>query len=191
MEAFNESIPRIIEEAGWLAPVVFILLHLLRPLLFLPVIVVCIAGGYFFGFVHGTIYSIIGLTLMSGMFFKLIETFPKFQTKITRLKQKVFKDRTMTIGQVMILRMMPFVHFHLLSLYLMEMTTSFKHYMKYSIGGVILPSMLFTAFGQAITEMPWYVSLLFFGALALLFSYLGKKGTVVYKWERFFHRKAV
>ncbi|MGJ9382965.1 TVP38/TMEM64 family protein [Salipaludibacillus sp. CF4.18] len=191
MEAFNESIPRIIEEAGWLAPVLFILLHVIRPLLFLPVIVICIAGGYFFGFIHGTIYSIIGLTLMSGMFFKLIEIFPGFRTKITRLKQKVFRDRILTIGQVMILRMMPFVHFHLLSLYLMEMTTSYRQYIKYSVGGVILPSVLFTAFGQAITEMPWYVSLLFFGLLALIFYYLGKRGTVVYKWERFFHRKAV
>ncbi|PYZ93711.1 TVP38/TMEM64 family protein [Salipaludibacillus keqinensis] len=190
METFNEAIPQIIEEAGWLAPVLFILLHLVRPLLFLPVIVICIVGGYLFGFVYGTIYSIIGLSLMSLVFYKLVFVFPSIRNRVIRLKKKMFKDKTMTIGQVMILRMMPFVHFHLLSLYLMEMTSSFKEYMRYSVVGVILPSMLFTAFGQAITEMPWYVSIIFFGSLALIFSYLGKRGTAVYKWHRFFPRKA-
>ncbi|WP_280769863.1 TVP38/TMEM64 family protein [Salipaludibacillus daqingensis] len=191
MESFNEAIPRIIEEAGWLAPVLFILLHLIRPLLFIPVIVVCIAGGYLFGFVYGTLYSIIGLSLMSLFFFKLVDIFPALRGRVLRLKKKVFKDRVMSIGQVMILRMMPFIHFHLLSLYLMEMTSSFREYMRYSVVGVILPSMLYTAFGQVITEMPWYLSIVFFGSLALLFSYLGKRGTAVYKWDRFFPRKAI
>lgn len=191
MESFNEAIPRFIEEAGWLAPVLFIVLHLIRPLLFIPVIVVCIAGGFLFGFVYGTIYSIIGLSLMSLFFYKLVDVFPKFRERVIRLKKKVFKDRMITVGQVMILRMMPFVHFHLLSLYLMEMTSSYKEYMRYSIVGVILPSMLYTAFGQAITEMPWYLSIIFFGCLAILFSYLGRRGTSVYKWDSFFPRKAI
>jgi len=191
MESFNEAIPRLIEDAGWLAPVLFILLHLIRPLLFIPVIVVCIAGGFLFGFVYGTIYSIIGLSLMSLFFFKLVDIFPQFRERVLRLKEKVFKDRMITVGQVMILRMMPFIHFHLLSLYLMEMTSSFKEYMRYSILGVVLPSMLYTAFGQAITEMPWYLAIIFFGILAIIFSYLGKRGTAVYKWNRFFPKKAM
>ncbi|UTR15560.1 TVP38/TMEM64 family protein [Salipaludibacillus sp. LMS25] len=189
MEAFNEAIPQLIDEAGWLGPALFIILHLIRPLLFIPVIVVCIIGGYLFGFFYGTLYSIIGLSLMSLGFYKLINLFPFFHKRIIKLKQKVFKDRLLTIGQVMILRMMPFVHFHLLSLYLIDMTKTYREYMIYSIGGVIFPSMLYTAFGQGITELPWYLSLIFFGLLAMIFSYLGKRGTAVYKWERFFPSK--
>ncbi|WP_306454114.1 TVP38/TMEM64 family protein [Evansella halocellulosilytica] len=187
---FNEAIPHVIEEAGWLAPALFIIVHLLRPFLFIPVIVVCIAGGYLFGFLHGTIYSIIGLSLMSLFFYKFVDIFPSFRAKITRLKERFFKGRSLTLGQVMILRMMPFIHFHLLSLYLMEMTSNFKEYMRYSIGGVILPAMVYTSFGQVITEMPIYVSLIFFGLLAAFFSYLGKRGTQTYKWNKFFPRKA-
>ncbi|UCZ52226.1 VTT domain-containing protein [Bacillus shivajii] len=190
MEEFNVAIPHIIEEAGWLAPVLFIIVHLIRPLLFLPVIVVCIAGGYLFGFVHGTIYSIIGLSLMSLCFYKLVDIFPSFRARVTKLKAKFFKGRSLTLGQVMILRLMPFVHFHLLSLYLMEMTSNFKEYMRYSIGGVILPAIVFTSFGQVITEMPLYISVIFFGMLAAFFSYLGKRGTQTYKWDKFFPRRA-
>lgn len=190
MDMFNEAIPHVIEEAGWLAPVLFIIVHLIRPFLFLPVIVVCIAGGYLFGFVHGTIYSIIGLTLMSFFFYKLVDIFPSFRNRITKLKSKLLKDKTLTLGQVMILRMLPFVHFHLLSLYLMEMTKSFKEYMRYSFGGILLPSMLYTAFGRAVTEMPIYITLFLFLLLMSLFSYLGKKGTETYKWEQFFAVKS-
>ncbi|MDG5786951.1 VTT domain-containing protein [Evansella sp. AB-P1] len=190
MNMFNQAIPQVIEEAGWLGPVLFIILHLIRPFLFLPVIVVCVAGGILFGFLHGTIYSIIGLSLMSFFFYKLVDIFPSFRNRISDLKGKIMKDRTLTLGQVMILRMMPFVHFHLLSLYLMEMTSSFKEYMRYSIGGVILPSLIYTAFGQAITEMPIYVSIVFFVLLISLFAYLGKKETITYKWSRFFPNKS-
>ncbi|MDQ0258082.1 putative membrane protein YdjX (TVP38/TMEM64 family) [Evansella vedderi] len=190
MDMFNGAIPHVIEEAGWLAPVLFIIVHLIRPFLFLPVIVVCIAGGYLFGFVHGTIYSILGLTLMSFFFYKLVDIFPSFRTRITTLKTKLLKDRTLTLGQVMILRMMPFVHFHLLSLYLMEMTSTFKEYMRYSFGGVILPSILYTAFGRAITDMPIYASVFFFLILIGVFYYLGRNATETYKWNRFFAAKS-
>ncbi|MFA9558693.1 TVP38/TMEM64 family protein [Evansella sp. AB-rgal1] len=190
MEMFNEAIPHVIEEAGWLAPVLFLIIHLIRPFLFIPVIFVCIAGGMLFGFVHGTIYNIIGLSLMSFFFYQLVDFFPSFRTRISSLKNKLLKDRVLTLAQVMILRMMPFVHFHLLSLYLMEMTSSFKDYMRYSIGGVILPSILFTSFGQAVMEMPFYVSILFFVLLISLFAYLGNREIVTYKWNRFFPDKS-
>ena len=53
MDQFDQSLEVFMDSVGWLAPFLFILLHLLRPLLFLPVIAVCIAGGYLFGFVEG------------------------------------------------------------------------------------------------------------------------------------------
>ena len=174
METFLLDLESIIIEMGWLAPPLFILFHLLRPLLFLPVIVVCIAGGVLFGFVQGSIYNFIGLALMNYLFYLLINKFPKFEKKIRSLKNKVLPGRTMSVGQVMILRIMPFVHFHLLSLYLMEMTKNFKEYMYYSLLGVILPSVIYTAFGEAISEMPWYLTLGMFLILAGLYALLGK-----------------
>jgi len=161
MDQFDQSLEVFIDGAGWLAPVIFILLHILRPVLFIPVIVLCIAGGVLFGFIEGTILSFVGLSLMSLVSYKLVERFPRFKKNITRLKKKIFQDRTLSVAQVMMLRIMPFVHFHLLSFYLMEMTRSFKEYMYYSILGVILPAVIYTAFGESITAFPWYITLLF------------------------------
>lgn len=48
-----------IEAAGWLAPVLFIILHILRPVLFLPVLLVTLAGGYVFGLFYGMIFHML------------------------------------------------------------------------------------------------------------------------------------
>ncbi|AIY04665.1 hypothetical protein Plano_0700 [Planococcus sp. PAMC 21323] len=174
MDQFDQSLEVFMDNVGWLAPFLFILLHLLRPLLFLPVIAVCIAGGYLFGFFEGAFLSFIGLTLMSWVSYILVNKFPKFQAKMSRLKDKIFPDRTLSVAQVMILRIMPFVHFHLLSLYLMEMTKSLKEYMVISALGLIAPAVLYTAFGRAISELPWYLTLSMFLLLAVVFSFIEK-----------------
>ncbi|WP_142828395.1 TVP38/TMEM64 family protein [Planococcus soli] len=174
MEQFDQSLEAFMDSVGWLAPFLFVLLHLVRPLLFLPVIAVCVAGGFLFGFFEGAFLSFIGLTLMSWVSYLLVNKFPKFQDKMARLKDKIFPDRTLSVFQVMILRIMPFVHFHLLSLYLMEMTKTLKEYMIISALGLIAPAILYTAFGQAITEFPWYTTLSMFILLAAIFSFIEK-----------------
>lgn len=177
MDQFDQSLKVFLNNAGWLAPVFFILLHVFRQFFFLPVIVVCIAGGFLFGFVEGTLLSFIGLSLMSLISYKLVNRFPTFKRKITRLKTRVFQDHTISLPQVMVLRIMPFIHFHLLSLYLMEMTNSFKEYAYYSILGAILPAVVYTAFGEVITSFPWYASVIF--ALIMIFIYI-----LVTKWNK-------
>ncbi|WP_147803431.1 TVP38/TMEM64 family protein [Alkalicoccus halolimnae] len=175
MESIQNAVFNAIEYTGWLAPILFILLHLLRPLLFLPVVLVCMAGGYFFGFWAGTVYSIIGLTLMSAVFYWIVNRFPGFQQRVAKMKRKVFQDREMTLVQVMILRMMPFVHFHLLSLYLIEMTQNFRNYMYFSTAGIILPSIMFTGFGHILMELSWGYALIIIALLGLLFVYIGRR----------------
>nr|WP_239584230.1 VTT domain-containing protein [Aquibacillus albus] len=163
------------EGAGWLAPILFILLHVFRPFFFLPVIVVCITGGVLFGFVEGAILSFIGLSLMSLITYPLIKKIPWFRRGISRLKGKfIHNERTISVGQVMILRIMPFIHFHLLSFFLMEMTKSFKEYMYYSVLGLIMPAILFTAFGEAIRELPWYATMIMFLILGVILICIDK-----------------
>ncbi|MBM7580463.1 TVP38/TMEM64 family protein [Jeotgalibacillus terrae] len=168
------QVQHFIEESGWLGPALFVLLHLLRPLLFLPVILVCVAGGLLFGFVEGAILSFIGLTLMSFVSYVLIYRFPSFKNKLSKLKDKVLPDRHLSVGQIMVLRIMPFVHFHLLSFYLMEMTDTRKEYMFYSMIGVIAPAVIYTAFGGAIHELPWYGTAVLFILLLIVYKVIGK-----------------
>jgi uncharacterized membrane protein YdjX (TVP38/TMEM64 family) len=48
---------------GLFAPILFILLYTVRPLIFFPASILSIAGGLAFGALMGTIYTIIGATL--------------------------------------------------------------------------------------------------------------------------------
>jgi uncharacterized membrane protein YdjX (TVP38/TMEM64 family) len=66
-----------VESVGILAPLAFIFFHLVRQFLFLPVAIICIAGGVLFGTVLGTIYSFIGLMLVSMTFYFVINKMPK------------------------------------------------------------------------------------------------------------------
>ncbi len=174
MSELEQAIEQLIKQAGWLGPFLFILLHLLRPFFLLPVAALCMAGGYLFGFLEGSFYSIVGLSLMSAAFYKLVDLFPFVRQRMMNAKRKIAGERKMTVSQVMILRIMPLVHFHLISLYLMDMTKSYREYMQYSILGVMMPSMVYTAFGQVIEEMAWYMSVLFLAGLFVVYGLLGK-----------------
>src|SRR5690625_1634213 len=111
MNLFTYDILTFIETSGILAPLFFVFFHLLRPLFFLPVILICISGGIFFGTVAGTIYSVIGITLSSIMFYLIIRKTPRTLNKFVSIKEKVFgKHSTMTTPQITVLRLVPFIH---------------------------------------------------------------------------------
>ncbi|WP_088008276.1 TVP38/TMEM64 family protein [Indiicoccus explosivorum] len=169
MENLEETVKVTIEGAGWLAPFLFVILHVLRPVLLLPVIVVCLIGGLLFGIVWGAVLNFIGLALMTLVTYWLVGRFPKFKARLDRLKEKFVHGKTVTLGQVMLLRCMPFVHFQLLSVYVIEMTKSFRQYFLYSLVGVIGPAILYTAFGDLISELSLTQMLLIFAALALVY----------------------
>ena len=170
MDQLDNWVESFLENAGWMAPLFFLILHLARPLLFLPVIAVCVLGGVVFGFVQGAVLSYLGLILMSAITYLMLNHLPEFHKKVTNLKQKFFRNRTLSVAQVMILRIMPFVHFHLLCFYLMDMTKTFKEYMYYSALGVTLPAIVYTAFGQSIAAFPWYMTLAFLFVLIAIFA---------------------
>ncbi|AQQ52194.1 TVP38/TMEM64 family protein [Planococcus lenghuensis] len=174
MNQLQETVTTYIESAGWFAPVLFILLHMLRPLLLIPVLVVCILGGVLFGFVPGAILSFIGLSLMSFEMYVLVNRFPGFKARLDRLKERFGHGRTLSLGQVLVLRVMPFVHFNLLNVYVMEMTKSFRQYASYTLAGLVAPAILYTAFGHALSSMSWITSLMLAAVLAGIYYVIGK-----------------
>ena len=121
----------IIEAGGILAPIVFIFFHIFRQFLFIPVTLVCMAGGILFGSVFGTLYSLIGLFLCSLFFYFVIGKLPKTHEKLSRLKRKWFGEfRNVTVTQSAILRLIPFIHFHLLNFCLIEKNQKFSNLFK-------------------------------------------------------------
>ncbi|WP_306475350.1 TVP38/TMEM64 family protein [Fredinandcohnia onubensis] len=179
-----------IESTGLLAPIIFIGMHLIRPFFFIPVPVICIVGGILFGSVFGTIYSILGLTMLSILFYFLYSQVPRLAKKINNLKQKWLGERVnFTIGQIAILRLIPFINFHLLSLCIKDVTRNFREYAKGSFYTNIPVALLYTVFGQFIREFSTTVILAILLALTLLF-YLLREKQVIIKWHEFFKPKA-
>src|SRR5699024_2431042 len=102
-----------------------------------------------FGTAAGTIYSIIGITLSSIFFYGIIHWIPKSYHKLTKFSEKwLGKQLILTPSHIALLRLVPFIHFHLLSLYLIEISNGFKDYTKASLLTNIPLAVVYTSFGQ-------------------------------------------
>lgn len=191
MELFGDYLITIVKMGGLFAPLLFICSHLLRPFFFVPVIFICVSGGILFGTVAGTVYSLIGITLSSAAFYGIICWMPKTCNKFTSMKQKIIGKHTdFTTSQITVLRLVPFIHFHLLSLCLMEITSGFKDYVKSSLLSNIPLAFVYTWVGQWISNLssPYIYMVLI---LLLPLIYLLRKKEIIIKWQDFFPGKHV
>ncbi|QQZ10647.1 TVP38/TMEM64 family protein [Heyndrickxia vini] len=175
-----------VEGSAVLAPFMFILFHVLRQFLFIPVAVVCMAGGILFGSLLGIIYSLVGLLLLSVLFYWCIKKMPKTYEKLLKIKLKCFGQYAkLTIGQIAILRLIPFFHYHLLNICLLERNPTFKSYLKGSFITNIPLVVFYTVFGQFISQFTPSMIIIILIALSILFFILREK-VIVMKWKEFF-----
>ena len=190
MELVGHYLMAIIQTGGLFAPLLFISFHLLRPLFFLPVIFICISGGVLFGAVAGTVYSVIGITLSSVIFYAMVHFMPNTFKKLAKIKTKLAgKYTNITTSQVTLLRLIPFIHFHLLSLFLIEVSADFKDYTKSSLLSSIPFAVIYTSIGQWISNLSPIVIFAFFAALLPLIYLMRKKESNI-KWHDFLHANA-
>jgi uncharacterized membrane protein YdjX (TVP38/TMEM64 family) len=179
-----------VESVGILAPLAFIFFHLLRQFLFIPVAVVCVAGGVLFGTVLGTVYSLLGLMLVSVLFFFVVNRMPKTNEKLAKVKEKWFGPyRNLTVSQIAILRLIPFVHFHLMNFCLLQRKKSFKEYVLGSFYSNLPLAFFYTIFGQFLSRFTPTMILVILFALTVLVYLLREKLSVI-KWGEFFKATA-
>ena len=183
----SQTMMTLMETAGILSPLLFISFHLLRPLFFLPVIIICMTGGVLFGTLAGTFYSIIGITLSSTVFYIMIHYMPGTLGKLVHLKHRILGKYTeMTTAQITLLRFIPFMHFHLLSLCLIEISTDFKEYTRSSLLSSIPFVFVYTTAGNFMAKLsPLYISI--FMIILLFLVYALRKREYQIKWNDFFH----
>lgn len=186
MEALGANLLSYVELGGLFAPLLFICFHLFRPLLFIPVVFICICGGVLFGPIAGSLYSLIGITLSSILFYGVYVKMPNTMNRIFRLKHRLIgEDKELSRSQILILRLVPFIHFHLLSLCLIEISANFKDYTKSSLLTNLPLAFVYTSVGGSIATLSTYTitGLL---CLLLLFLYLLRKKEIIIKWQDFF-----
>ncbi|MCJ8009892.1 TVP38/TMEM64 family protein [Lederbergia wuyishanensis] len=176
----------IMEGTGMLAPFIFILFHVLRQFLFIPVVLLCMAGGILFGSFLGTVYSMAGLLLLSSLFYFCIRKMPRTHAKLMKIKYKWFGRYTkMTVGQIAVLRLIPFFHYHLLNLCLLERRPDFRGFIKGSFATNLPLAFFYTVFGEFITHFTPTIAVVIIGSLLLLFYILREKIAII-AWEDFF-----
>lgn len=176
----------IVESGGWYAPVVFILFHVFRQFVFVPPAVVCIAGGLLFGVIQGIIYSLIGLTGASILFYLLMRQIPEMMNKLSRLKKRlVGRFRDLTVAQVALLRLVPVIHYQLLSFCLYERKSSFKDFLFASFLANIPFVIFYTICGEYVGEFD-SITGSFLITLFLLLAYMLREKITFIKWREFF-----
>lgn len=174
------------QAGGVLAPLLYILFHVLRQFLFIPVAIVCMAGGILFGSFLGTIYSMAGLLLLSALFYFCIGKLSKTHAKLMGIKYKWFGRYTkMTVGQIAVLRLIPFFHYQLLNICLLERRPDFRGFMKGAFASNLPLAFFYTVFGEFITRFTPGMAALIVVSLCVLFYMLREKIATV-KWEEFF-----
>jgi len=177
----------VFESGSWYAPAIFILFHVFRQFLFIPPAVVCIAGGLLFGMIPGILYSLIGLTGASILFYTMLKQAPAMTNKFIKLKHRlVGQYRDLTVAQVSLLRLIPIIHYHLLSFCLYERNRSFKFFLKASFLANIPFVIFYTVFGEYFGQFNAITGAILIGAI-LLSSYLLREKVAFIKWREFFH----
>lgn len=175
-----------IETTGFFAPLVFILFHIIRQFLLIPVAIVCLAGGILFGTLPGSLYSVIGLTCASITFYFFSKLFPIFINRFVKMKEKWLGAYTnLSIMQIIILRVIPFVNFSLISLCILDKTKTFRRYTKVSFLTHIPSTLCFTCLGASIqTLSPLLIAGIVMMLLALIYFFREKQAFI--KWSDFF-----
>lgn len=181
-----EYVLNLVQMSGILAPIIFILFHTLRQFFFIPVIVVCLAGGLLFGAVFGSIYSLIGLTLSSFVVYFLLRIFPSFHKKLQEFKVKWFGPyANFTTGQISVLKLVPFMHYQLLCFCLMERKKTFHEYALSSLYTNIPVVVFYTVFGQFFKHFSPTMGVVFLIGLTVLIIAFREKFVII-KWKDFF-----
>jgi uncharacterized membrane protein YdjX (TVP38/TMEM64 family) len=113
-----ETIKTFVLSFGLLAPLVFILLFTLAPLIFFPDGILALAGGLIFGLYAGSVYIIIGALCGGSLSFYLARTYGTWlRDKLAHEKWIHFQKSVKNHGFIMIflLRLVPLVPFNIIS----------------------------------------------------------------------------
>ena len=141
-----------INELGWLAPVLFLILYCLASLMFLPTMVLTLAGGAIFGPVIGTILNLFGATFGAAFSFLITrhliyDWFSKKRgERLNKLIAGVDQKGWMFVA---VLRLFPIVPFNLVNYGLGVTGIKFRLYIITTFIFLIPAEIIYTYFGYA------------------------------------------
>lgn len=181
-----ETLRNYIDNFGYLAPLIYILCFTFLPMAFFPVPVLALAGGLLFGFIPGTIYTMIGATLNSAIMFFMAKALAK--DAVTSLLQKklpekwsdflVNLDDKKGFGVIFILRLIPAIPYNLINYGAGLTSIKFSNYMLATFLGILPGTLVFLNIGNQalnIHDPAFIVSIILLILLTVFSLILGKK----------------
>lgn len=146
-----EDIRSWILSFGLWAPVVYIIVYTIRPLIFFPASVLSIAGGLAFGAWMGTLYTIIGATLGAMLSFLVAKSVGKsITTKDWTGNAAKFQKQMEQNGflYVLLFRLIPVINFDLIS-YMAIAKVRFTSFALATLIGIIPGTFAYNFLGSS------------------------------------------
>lgn len=140
---------------GVWAPIIYIILYTVRPLVLFPASVLSLGAGLAFGALWGTIYTIIGASSGAVLSFMVARKLGK------NLANTSWKGKAASIQQnmekrgffyILILRLLPIVNFDLISYVAGISKVRFIHFLLGTVLGIIPGTFAFNFLGSSFVE---------------------------------------
>ncbi len=177
----SADIHRIVHRAGWLAPVVFVMIYVGLTVLLFPAVVATLAGGALFGVVAGSLITLIAAVLGATIAFAIGRRLG--QADVQRLvggRTARLEEWMRQRGFVALLyaRLVPLVPFNLLN-YVAGMTgMSLRSYVAATAIGIVPGTIAYTALGSTARHpgsLPFVIALSAVAILTVVLAVISRK----------------
>ena len=167
-----------IEQFGDYAPIIFLLLASILPILLFPPGIFSVIGGLLFGFTKGAILTIVAAIIYTNIMFLISRYFARnkienFLEKRLTLKQfnRIFGLKDNKLATFLIIcRLIPILPNSIVSYSYGLTRISFKHYFIANLIGLIPGRLIWLNFGSKLNNI-W--SLEFLTAVVLIVAFIG------------------
>ncbi|MGC1183436.1 TVP38/TMEM64 family protein [Legionella sp.] len=151
-QKYSIEIINWVNQLGWFTPILFLVIYCLATIMFLPTMVITLAGGAIFGPLFGTVLNLLGATLGAACSFLITRHLisdwfsRKKEAKISKLINEVDQKGWM-FGAL--LRLFPIIPFNIVNYGLGVTGIRFRTYLLTTLIFLIPPEIIYTYFGYA------------------------------------------
>ena len=151
-----DQIIEYIKQFGILAPIIYIMLFAIRPLVLLPATIFVVLAGVIFGKLWGPIYAILGAMLSATLEFFIARYFGR--ERITNLikGRLVYADEAIQkhgFKTVLLIRLIPNIAFDIQNFSLGLTRIGFRNYFVATLLGITPAIILYTYFGYTLKDL--------------------------------------
>ena len=152
------SLREWITSFGWIAPILYVVLYTVRPLILFPASILSLAGGLAFGAIWGTALTVVGATAGAIVAFFAARYMGKslVQKEWTGKMKKVQQQmESKGLIYVLFLRMIPLFPFDLISYLAGISKVKFRDFLIGTFFGIIPGTFAYTFLGASFADGRW------------------------------------